>query len=115
MGKGADTMVLEEFTPFSRYYPALQKTVTTTIDVAHSEPLNILYHQGLLALLSYFGLLGCGIVSLIKKSKINDDTAFFGVAATGYFIQSFFGISMCITAPYFWIALGFLCSEKSEF
>jgi len=107
LGKGPDTMLLEKFEKFSTYYPELGKTLTTSIDAAHNEYLNILYHQGILGLISYLGII---LIALIKKPSA------LTVAALAYSVQAFFGISMCLTAPYFWITLALInkASDNSE-
>ena len=107
LGKGPDTMILEKFEKFSTYYPALGKTLTTAIDTAHNEYLNVLYHQGILGFISYIGILA---VSFLKKPRA------LSVAALAYSVQAFFGISMLLTAPYFWITLALInkASELSE-
>lgn len=99
IGKGPDTMLLEDFERFSTYYPELGKTLTTAIDVAHNEYLNVLYHQGILGLISYLGII---FLTLIKKPSA------LTVAALAYSVQAFFGISMCLTAPYFWIVIALI-------
>lgn len=107
IGKGPDTMILEKFEKFSSYYPTLGKTLTTSIDTAHNEYLNVLYHQGILGLISYLGII---FITFTKKPSA------LTVAALAYSVQAFFGISMCLTAPYFWITLALInkASDKSE-
>lgn len=106
-GKGPDTMKLENFKQFERYYPALGKTMKTNIDVAHNEFLNILYHQGILGLFAYLGF----IFYVLRdwwKNKSDTLILALGVAFICYLIQSFFTFSMCLVAPYFWICAGLI-------
>lgn len=112
-GKGPDTMLLENFKPFSRYYPALGKVKTASIDVAHNEPLNILYHQGILGLTAYLGFI---IFTLITwwKNKSNTTVLALGVAFICYFLQSLFTFSMCLSAPYFWICAGLIVGISNK-
>ena len=56
-GTGPDTMLYSDIEAFSRYDEVLGGTIVARIDIAHNEYLNILYHQGILALASYLGAL----------------------------------------------------------
>ncbi len=107
IGKGPDTMMREDFAPFERYYPALGKIKKTGIDVAHNEFLNVLYHQGILGLLAYIGFI---FFTLKAWFKNRHDTVVLalGVGVICYLVQSLFTFSMCLTAPYFWIAAGLI-------
>lgn len=117
IGKGPDTMKLENFEPFRRYYPDLGKTKTASIDVAHNEFLNILYHQGLLGLLAYLGFIFFTLREWWKK-KSNSAVLALGIAFICYIFQSLFTFSMCLTAPYFWICAGIIvrknCPESTQ-
>lgn len=103
-GGGPDTLGQRGLEGFSRYNPAIGRVVSTSIDAAHNEYLNIWVNQGLFALLAYLALLG---VSVVKWVKNPDDTVctVCGAAALLYAIQAFFGISSCIVSPLFWFAL----------
>lgn len=117
LGAGADTLSLADIEPFTRYEPTLNKTFVARIDTAHNEYLNVLYHQGLFALLAYLGALVFAAARWVKESENNTACAVTGAAVLCYCVQAFFGISMFITAPFFWICLGLLEStynEKSE-
>ncbi len=102
-GKGPDTMILEGFEKFSTYYPALNKTLTTSIDVAHNEYLNLLYHQGILGLASYLGII---LSSLLRRFKNGSCALVISVIA--YCTSAFFGFSMCLVSPFFWTVLALL-------
>ncbi len=106
-GAGPDTMLAAKLPPFIRYDPVLGSTLVSTLDVAHNEYLNILYHQGLPALLVYLGLLGT-LARQWLRCRGDAAAAMLGTAALCYCIQAFFGFSMCMTAPFFWITLGLL-------
>lgn len=108
LGAGPDTMALEDIEPFTRYDEARDKLITAHIDTAHNEYLNVLYHQGVFALIAYFAALIIAGVRWINQSEKNTAAAITGAAVLCYCIQAFFGISMFITAPYFWICLGLL-------
>lgn len=113
-GTGPDTMLFAELEPFTRYHAGSRGMIVSEIDVAHNEYLNVLYHQGLLGLVAYLVFL----LSLMKRwiTKANRPAvAVLGGAAFCYCVQAFFGFSMCITAPFFWVILGLLesCGRKN--
>ncbi|MBQ8248993.1 MAG: O-antigen ligase family protein [Clostridia bacterium] len=113
-GKGPDTMIFEDIAPFTQYLPSTGKEVTSNIDSAHNEYLNILYHQGVIGLISYLGLLGSVFAFLIKGMKRNRLSAALGICAAAYCVQAFFGISTVMSASFFWICLGLICSDTGE-
>lgn len=112
-GGGPDTLGQRGLEGFSRYNPAIGRVVSTSIDAAHNEYLNIWVNQGLLALLAYLALLG---VSVVKWVRNPNDTvcAVCGAAALLYAIQAFFGISSCIVSPLFWLALAMVNRRDDE-
>ena len=107
-GFGPDTMMEAGLEPFRRYDEALGETIVAHIDTAHNEYLNILFHQGLFALLSYLAALLLLAVRWVKRSPASDACAVLGGAALCYGIQAFFGIGMCLTAPFFWLSISLL-------
>lgn len=110
-GAGPDTMSYAGLQAFSRYDADLGATIISRIDVAHNEYLNILFHQGILAALSFTGMLCVCAKKWLKYSPEDPIIAVLGGGLWCYCIQAFFGFSMCITAPLFWIALGLLDSK----
>ena len=108
LGAGPDTLAYENIEPFTRYDADRDKIITAHIDTAHNEYLNVLYHQGLIALAVYFAALMISAIKWIKQSEKNTALAVTGGAVLCYCIQAFFGISMFITAPFMWISLGLL-------
>lgn len=110
LGGGPDTLRFRGLTGFSWYSVESAQTITTVIDAAHNEFLNILVNQGALSLLSYLAVL---LLSVLVWIRSNDHArGIAGAAVLFYCIQSFFGISMCLTAPYFWISLGILHGQN---
>lgn len=107
-GAGPDTMSLSGIEPFTRYDPVKNVKIVSEIDTAHNEYLNVLYHQGVFALIAYVAMLAVLAVRWIKKGRDNTGCAVLGCAVLCYCIQAFFGISMFLTAPFFWITLGLL-------
>lgn len=112
-GGGPDTLSLRLDATFRRYDPVLNLNLVAAVDVAHNEYLNILVNQGIPALLVYVGALAASFLQWIKSSAKNPAAAICGAAILCYCIQAFFGISMLMTAPYFWLAWGLLiCAVK---
>lgn len=105
LGAGPDTMLLAELEPFTRLDEATGRTLVARIDVAHNEYLNVLYHQGLPALLAYLALLALLARRRLREARERPLAAMLGSAALCYALQAFFGFSTCIVAPLFWLAL----------
>ena len=103
-GSGPDTLYLWQ-RGFSQYDAAMNVNVTTVIDVAHNELLNICANQGIPAMLSYLVALILIGIRWVKKAADNTLVAICGSAALCYVIQSMFGMSMCLVAPFFWVML----------
>ena len=109
LGTGPDTLGHWVIPSSTRYNEELGATVVSRIDfdAAHNEYLNILATGGILSLLCYLGALASAMVQWYR----NPDTELSAVAGAGvmfYCIQAFYGISMCITAPFFWTGLAVL-------
>lgn len=107
-GWGPDTMALADIPPFTRFDPAQGVTVTAAIDAAHSEYLNILYHQGVFALGFYLAALGVILIRAARAAKTDDACAILGAAVLCYAIGALFGISQLSSAPALWLSLGLL-------
>lgn len=108
LGFGPDTMINGGLEPFTRYSGELGGTIVAVIDTAHNEYLNIWYHQGIFALGAYIWLLALLWRRWIKTAPAAGSQWALGAGIIGYCAQAFFGFSMCITAPFFWAALGLL-------
>ena len=113
-GWGPDTMALADIPPFTRFDPALGVTVTAAIDAAHSEYLNILYHQGVFALGFYLAALGVSLVRAARCARVNDGCAILGAAVLSYAVGALFGISQLCSAPALWLCLGLLTGAQRE-
>ena len=107
-GYGPDTMILVGIEPFRRYDERLGKTIVSMIDAAHNEYLNILFHQGVFALLAYLGMLVSALAEWIRHAPERGSAAICGCGVLCYCIQALFGISQVITTPFFWVALALL-------
>ncbi len=107
LGYGPDTM-LRAGMQFRHYNALLGRQAVSSIDMAHSEPLNVLYHQGLLGLVTYIIFLASLARRWISAAPHNGAIALLGAGLLGYALQGLFGYSMPITAPFFWAAAGLL-------
>ena len=109
LGTGPDTMLRASLPPFERFDAARGVTIVAQIDVAHNEFLNILFHQGIFALLAYLGaLLSAAVRCLRSHSAV---TATLGTATLCWCVQALFGFSMFLTTPLFFLALALLERE----
>jgi len=107
-GGGPDTLGLRIETVFERYDAESGRTFRAGIDVAHNEYLNIWANCGLPALLAYLAALLASAVKWVKRAPYSTCAALCGAAAACWCVQAFFGISMCVTAPFFWLTWGLL-------
>lgn len=105
LGTGPDTMLYGGLEAFSRYDESLGGTIIGRIDVAHNEYLNILYHQGIFALIAYLGALFSAAKKWLTDSARSMRSAVLGTMLLCYGIQAFFSFSMVMTAPYFYLTL----------
>ncbi len=107
-GGGPDTLSLYITGHFERVDAATGEVYRAAIDTAHNEYLNILANQGFFALLAYLGALVCSSLRWIRRAGTSAAVSLLGCAVTGYCIQAFFGISICISAPFFWLSWALL-------
>lgn len=113
-GTGPDTLGFWSIEAFTRYIPEIGQTVVVGIDAAHNEYLHLLATNGLLALLAYLGALFFAAVNWLR-SPDNPLLAVAGAGMLFYCIQAFFGISMPITAPFFWTCFAvFIYAQHSK-
>ncbi len=73
------------------------------IDAAHNEYLNIAVCQGIPAMIIYLFAIISTFVKLLRRGRKDPVSIAIGTGLLAYLIQAFFGISMFIAAPYFWI------------
>ena len=112
-GGGPDTLSRRITAYFERYDEAGHIVRRTGIDTAHNEYLNILANQGLFALLCWLGALGCSTVRFVRRAGERPAALICGSAVLGYCVQAFFGISMCLSTPYFVIAWAMLETREN--
>jgi len=110
-GGGPDTLGMRGLNGFSRYNEAIGKVVTSQIDAAHNEYLNIWVNQGLFSLLPYLALLGFSMLRWWREPK-NTDVAIAGMGVLFYALQAFFGISSPTNTPYLWMALSVINKKE---
>ena len=111
-GTGPDTMLRASLPPFERFDAARGVTIVARLDVAHNEFLNVLFHQGMFALLAYLGaLLSAAVRCLRSRSKV---ATALGTAALCWCVQAFFGFSMFLTTPLFFLTLALLEPELQK-
>ena len=112
-GGGPDTLSRRITAYFERYDEAGHIVRRTGIDTAHNEYLNILANQGLFALLCWLGALGCSAVRFVRRAGERPAALICGSAVLGYCVQAFFGISMCLSTPFFVIAWAMLETREN--
>ena len=107
VGGGPDTLVLRTDMTFSRFVEETGSTISTHVDNAHCEPLGYLVNLGALGLIPYLAL--CA-ESLRRFFRGCAPAA--GGALCCYYVQSLFGLGLCIVVPLVWIYMGLVCSGK---
>lgn len=107
-GTGPDTMQFAGVEAFQRYDEQSGVLYVGEIDVAHNDYLNILFHQGVFAFVAYVAALVLSARNWLRCAPHSVEAAALGSAVLCYCIQVFFGLSVCVVAPYFWIMLAFL-------
>lgn len=111
-GAGPDTMLYANIHPFIRYDIHLDASIVGQIDVAHNEYINILFHQGIFAFLSYFVLIILVVYKWVKHGNKFEHIGILGGSLICYLIQAFFGFSSCAVSPLFWMIMGLIASER---
>ena len=112
LGTGPDTLGYWDIPYFYRIDDA-GRTFITNIDAAHNEFLHIFATGGLLSLFAYLGTLITALADWYRRPE-NKLSAVAGAGVLFYVIQSFFGISQFIAAPFFWGCLGVLMSSAES-
>ena len=113
-GGGPDTLGQRMTVDFERYDANTGTLYRAAIDTAHNEYLNILVNEGALALGAYLAALIAFFVLFIRENHRNDVLAICGSGVFCYCIQAFFGIRICITAPFFWLCWALALAALSK-
>ena len=112
-GGGPDTLSHRITAYFERYDEATNIMRRSGIDTAHNEYLNILANQGIFALLCWLAALGYSAVRFVRTEGEEPEILICGSEVLVYCIQAFFGISMCLSTPFFLIAWAILENRES--
>lgn len=106
-GGGPDTLALRTDMTFSRFVEETGSTISTHVDNAHCEPLGYLVNLGALGLIPYFALCAESLRRFFRGSA-----PAVGGSLCCYYVQSLFGLGLCIVVPLVWIYMGLVCSGK---
>lgn len=112
LGGGPDTLTLRTELGYSRYVEQTGRTLSVHIDNAHNEFLNYLVNIGGLGLCSYLALAGLAVRRWLSGS--GELRGALGCGLTGYLIQSFFGLGLCLVAPMVFVFMGLVCADGEE-
>jgi hypothetical protein len=112
-GGGPDTLASRIGFSFTRYSDELKMTIESKIDNAHNDYLNILVNTGFLSLIFYLAALASALLRGVRRRDKNPMALIPVAAVLSYSVQVFFSFSICITAPFFWVALAW-CSGESK-
>lgn len=107
LGGGPDTLTLRTDLGFSRYVAETGVTLKNHVDNAHNEYLNYLVNIGISGLLPYLFLIACS-VSVWLRNRRGVLIPALGCALICYWVQSFFGLGLCLVVPLVWIFMGLL-------
>lgn len=113
LGGGPDTLALRLDMHFSRYVPETGKTLSVYVDNAHNEYLGLLVNTGVFGLAAYLACMVLTLRRLLTKHPGNICTAL-GLGLICYWVQAFFGLGLCITAPLMWMFWGMVCNYNIE-
>lgn len=113
-GNGPDTMSLMDFAKQNIVNRNNEILYIRSYDAAHNEYLNVLFHQGIFALLSYLLALVISLIGWLRQSRTNPIAAIAGAAVLCYALQAFFSISQLITSPFFWCIFAMLVAALHD-
>lgn len=117
LGGGPDTLALRMHVQFERLIPETGKMMRTFVDNAHNEYIAHLINLGAAGLMTYLAAIGATIHTIVTPLKTREKTdALFlalGCSIFAYWIQGFFGLGLCIVAPFAWILWGLLLGSLS--
>ena len=106
LGTGPDTVRLTGLAPFTRYEKSVL-VATARITDAHCQPLQILYCQGLPALLAWLATLGFSGYEWVRNRR-DPVAAALGTGLLCFQISMLFCFCSVIIMPFFWVCLGLL-------
>ena len=90
--------------------------VNVYFDYAHNDLLQIASNTGIFAIISYLGFVFSLGIRALRRLKYNPLIALFGLGVVGYFVHVFFGFSVPILSPLFWVVAGLLekCVRQTD-
>ena len=113
-GTGPDTYK-EAFMPYSEIIMEVLQT-NVYFDYAHNDLLQIASNTGIFAFICYMGFVLSLAFRTFKYLKFNPLIALFALGVVGYFVHVFFGFSVPILSPLFWVIAGLLdkCIRQTQ-
>ena len=114
LGGGPDTLALRLDIHFSRYVEETGRTLSTYVDNAHNEYLGYLANIGILGLAAYLMAMAFTAAEVLKKAPECGASAALGCALVCYWVQGFFGLGLCLTAPVMWAVWGLALANTDE-
>lgn len=109
LGTGPGTVEKRIQIRYSRYVPETGETLRTYVDNAHNEYIEYLMDEGILGLICYLALLFLSIAAYFHRKPVAAAGLFFGLIE--YWIESFFGLGLCLVQPCVWLLWGLYWSE----
>lgn len=113
LGGGPDTLVLRTDLGFSRYVPETGMTLSNHVDNAHNEYLGYLVNIGAFGLFGYLLVIAASAAAWVRK-RGGVLTPALGCALVCYWVQSFFGLGLCIVVPLVWLFMGLLNARLED-
>lgn len=114
LGVGPDAVRRSGLSPFRRYNARGELVAGATITDAHCLPLQILYTQGVFALLSWLALLGLVLYPWFRRKNRTPAMEILGAGLICFLLTMLFCFSSVIIMPFFWVALGLLAGEAER-
>ena len=114
LGVGPDAVRRSGLSPFRRYNARGELVAGATITDAHCLPLQILYTQGIFALLSWLALLGLVLYPWFRRKNRTPAMEILGAGLICFLLTMLFCFSSVIIMPFFWVALGLLAGEAER-
>lgn len=103
LGGGTGTLGYRIDVMFSRFVPETGETLFAVVNNAHNEYLEYIADVGVPGLVFYVGAMVSTVAASRRKGGPVDPVSW-GVIA--YWIQAFFALGLCLSAPYLWIFWG---------
>jgi O-antigen ligase len=88
-------------------------TLKTHVDNAHNEYLNYLVNIGAAGFAAYLSVIAVSLSSWLRKRRGTLIPAL-GCGLVCYWIQSFFGLGLCLVVPLVWIFMGLVNTPSEE-